>query len=236
MLSVVLPCFNERETIGRYHDELFPALDALGEPYEVVAVDDGSKDGTGNALQGLTRNHRVTVLAHERNRGLGASLRTAFAACQGELIATLDADLTFAPEQLKALLACQKAQDADLVCGSPFLTRAGLRGVPWSRRVPSFMINALFRGLFSHRVTAYTPILRVYRASALKRVLGETRAEGFELNAELAALFVRRKLKVVEVPAVLTTRRAGVSKLSARRELGRYVRLAIRLLVASNRG
>lgn len=231
MISVVLPCFNERANVGRYEAELFPALDSLGEPYEVVAVDDGSKDGTGNALHGLTRNHPVTVLAHERNRGLGAALRTGFAACQGELAATLDADLTFAPEQLAALLACQKERDADMVSGSPFLTHEGLRGVPLSRRLPSYMVNAFFRGLFSHRLTAYTPVFRLYRTSALKRVIGSVRSEGFEVNAELAALFVRKKLKIAEVPAVLTTRREGESKLARGRELKRYLSLAGRLLI-----
>lgn len=216
--------------MARWEAELFGPLDSLGLSCEVVAVDDGSKDGTANALHGLTRNHRVSVLAHERNRGLGAALRTGFAACQGGLIAALDADLTFAPSQLSDLLACQKQTDADLVCGSPFLTRAGMAAVPWSRRLPSFMLNALFRGLFSHRLTAYTPIFRLYRASALKLVLPSVRSEGFEINAELAALFLRRKLEVREVPAVLTERSAGVSKLARGRELARYLKLAGRLL------
>lgn len=233
MISVVLPCFNERASIGRYEAELFPALDRLGQPYEIVAVDDGSKDGSGNALAGLTRKHPVVVLAHERNRGLGAALRTGFAACQGQLIATLDADLTFAPSQLAALLACQKETGADLVAGSPFLDSKSLTAVPWSRRLPSLFLNAFFRGLFSRALTAYTPIFRLYRAAALKPLLGALRSDGFEINAELAALFVRRRLSVAEAPAVLTARTEGVSKLARGREALRYGRLALRLLFSN---
>ena len=228
MLSVVIPCCNEAGSIGRFEAELYPALDALGVSYEVLAVDDGSTDGTRAALEALASRKPLKVLVHERNRGLGAALRTAFAAASGEWIAALDADLTFHPRHLAAMLAAQKETDADLVGGSPYLSAEGAAGVPWARRLPSLMMNAFYRGLFSHHFSSYTPMFRLYRRSALSEVVLES--EGFEVSAEIAGRFVQRRKRLAEVPVALTTRLQGVSKLNRSRELKRHAKLIWRLL------
>ena len=230
LLSVVIPCYNEIGCVARFAAELFPALDALGLPWEVVAVDDGSQDGTGAALRTLAAERPgVKALAHEYNRGLGAALRTGFAGASGEWIATLDADLTFHPRQLGALWEAQRATGADLVSGSPFLRPEGASRVSWSRRLPSLLVNAFYRGACGRALTAYTPIFRLYRTHALRGL--RLSSEGFEINAEIAAAFLAAGLKVVEVPAVLTARREGASKLAPLRELWRHGRLALSLLL-----
>jgi glycosyltransferase involved in cell wall biosynthesis len=217
--------------VARFEAELFPALDGLGLAYEVLAVDDGSTDGTRAALERLAKARpALRVLVHSHNRGLGAALRTAFAEARGEWIACLDADLTFSPGDLRALLEQQKRTDADLVGGSPFLSAEGAAQVPLARRLPSLFLNAFYRGLLTHHFTAYTPMFRLYRASALKELT--LRSEGFEISAEIAALFVRRRKKLAEVPTALSTRRAGVSKLNRLRELRRHAALIGRLMTA----
>ena len=228
LLSIILPCYDEEAAAGRFADELFPALDLLGVPYEVIAVDDGSYDGTGAVLRNLAGERRnFKAVAHENRRGLGAALRTGFAAASGDWIATLDADLTFHPSQLRALLDSQKATGADMVCGSPFLSAAGATQVRWWRRWPSLWVNGLYRRLFGPRLTAYTPIFRLYRAEVLRSL--RLKSTGFEINAEIAARFLAAGRPVAEVPAVLTVRRQGISKLSPFRELWRHGRLALRL-------
>jgi len=228
LLSIVLPCYNEAGAVEDFPSELFPALDALSVPCEVLAVDDGSTDGTGAALRGLAgRRSGFKALAHERNQGLGAALRTGFAAASGDWIATLDADLTFHPSQLRALLDCQKATGADMVAGSPFLTAGGAAQVRWWRRWPSLWVNGLYRRLCGPGLTAYTPIFRLYRAEALRALRLES--TGFEINAEIAARLLAAGKTAAEVPAVLTVRRKGSSKLSTFRELWRHGCLAARL-------
>lgn len=228
MLSIIIPCFNEEKSVGRYSEELFPPLAALGTPFEVLAVDDGSGDGTAAALNDLSKTHPLRLLSHEENKGLGAALRTGFEAASGEWIVTLDADLTFHPSQIRELMTRQKETGADLVAGSPFLDAQGMREVPWARRFPSLMINAFYRGLFSRLLTSYTPIFRLYRSSTLK-VMTLT-SEGFEINAEIAARFLLAKKSVAEAPAALTVRQEGVSKLGRLRELGAHARLIAKLL------
>ena len=160
-----MPCHNEEGNLPRYPRELFPALDALGVPWEVLIVDDGSTDGTAAAEALKTARPEVSVLTLKPNRGLGGALRAAFAEARGEWIATLDADLTFRPEILKDMLAAARAENADMVAGSPYLRAGDMGSVPWMRRLPSLMMNSLYRGLFGLRLTAYTPVFRLYRTS-----------------------------------------------------------------------
>lgn len=194
-----------------------------------MIVDDGSTDGTAAAAAALTASRpEVSVVALTPNRGLGGALRAGFSAARGEWIATLDADLTFRPENLKALLAAAKASDADLVAGSPYLRAGDLKAIPWARRLPSLMLNALYRGLFSLALTSYTPVFRLYRAAKLKDLT--LTSDGFEINAEIAARALRDGWRAVEVPAALETRVSGVSKLRRWRELSRHLKLMTRLL------
>ena len=169
----------------RFADELFPALDALGVPYEVIAVDDGSYDDTGAELRNLAGERRnFRAVGHEYHRGLAAALRTGFAAASGDWIATLDADLTFHPSQLRALLDCQKATGADMVCGSPFLSAAGAAQVRWWRRWPSQWVNGFYRRVCGPQLTAYTPIFRLYRTEVLRSLRLES--TGFSKRCRLA--------------------------------------------------
>ena len=227
-LSVIVPCRDESGCIPRFPSELLAPLDALGLAYEVIAVDDGSQDGPIAALRSLAVRYRpFKVVVHERACGLGAALRAGFSEASGEWIATLDADLTFHPSLIRVLLARQKETGADLVAGSHFLTAGGSAQVPWRRRLPSLAVNACYRLLFGKKLTAYTSIFRLYRASVLKSLPLES--SGFEINAEIAARFIQAGRRVAEAPAVLTVRTAGESKLDALRELRRHISLMGRL-------
>ncbi len=231
VLSVVLPCHNEAENISRYAAELFPVLDGLNVPYEVVIVNDGSTDDTAAVAHKLLITRRDTIiLSVSPNRGMGGALRAGFDAAKGEWIATLDADLTFPPASLKDLYAAAVAGKADLAAGSPYLRPGDMDGVSWVRRLPSLMINSLYRGLFGHALTAYTPVFRLYRASFLKSL--PLVSNGFEINAEIAARALMANHVVVEVPAPLHARVAGVSKLQRGRELKRHMSLISVLLSA----
>ena len=190
-------------------------------------------DGTAAAaralMHGRLEKRDTSVVSLNPNRGLGGAIRAGVAQARGEWIATLDADLTFPPASIKDLLAAARGAKADLVAGSPYLRPGDMGQVGWSRRLPSLMLNALYRGLFGMRLTSYTPVFRLYRASFLKGLALES--EGFEINAEIAARALLDKRVVVEVPAPLTARVAGVSKLQRWRELRRHAALVARLLL-----
>ncbi|MBI5245273.1 MAG: hypothetical protein HY922_16545 [Elusimicrobia bacterium] len=140
----------------------------------------------------------------------------------------IDADLTFHPRHIRALLEAQQGPDADCVGASPFLS--DISAVPLRRRLPSVLVNAAYRALFGASLTAYTPMFRLYRVSALRDC--GFQSDGFEASAEIAVLFLRAGRRIVEVPAPLTTRLTGRSKLRSLRELWRHARLVARLMWA----
>jgi dolichol-phosphate mannosyltransferase len=233
LISIVIPCFNECAIIERYAQALIAPLEALGVPFEIVAVDDGSTDGTRDALERLKPRAPLEVAAHARNLGLGAALRTGFSRARGEWVVALDADLTFSPSAIGALVRRQQESGADLVSGSPFLRGGGFEGVSSSRRLPSLIINSFYRALFRRDFTSYTPIFRLYRAARLKSLA--LTADGFEISVEIAVRFMQAGWTVAETPVVLTERVLGCSKMSALRELSRHAKLAARLFF-SRRG
>ncbi len=194
-----------------------------------MIVNDGSTDDTAAAAGKLLIARQDTIILNvSPNRGMGGALRAGFDAAKGSFIATLDADLTFPPACLKNLYSAAIAQKADLVAGSPYLRPGDMEGVSWVRRLPGLIINALYRGLFGRALTSYTPVFRLYRTSFIKSL--SLVSNGFEINAEIAARAMLAERPVVEVPAPLLARTAGVSKLRRGRELKRHLALISRLL------
>src|SRR5262245_56935165 len=116
-LAVVVPCFNERATIEEVLDRV------LASPWvaEIVVVDDGSTDGTGEVLAKV-EDPRVRVFVHERNAGKGAALRTRLAQATAEYVIVQDADLEYRPTEYGALLEPLEAGLADVVFGSRFMS------------------------------------------------------------------------------------------------------------------
>jgi len=105
MLSVVVPCFNEEQVLEAFNDELHARLDELGEPYEVVFVDDGSTDGTLSLLRAFAfRDPRVRYLSLSRNFGKEAGLLAGLREATGDHIALMDADLQHPPALLGKML------------------------------------------------------------------------------------------------------------------------------------
>src|SRR5215212_4481053 len=102
-LSILMPVYNERETVVDAIEEVLGA--DLPVPFELIVVDDGSGDGTSDILRGRDWDERVTLLAHERNAGKGAAVRTALKSASGEFSAIFDADLEYDPHDLGHLLA-----------------------------------------------------------------------------------------------------------------------------------
>ena len=127
-LSLVIPCYNEREGVPSLIQRLEETRRALepGVQLECVFVDDGSRDGTAEALEAACRG-RVSsrVLRHVRNRGLGAALRTGLSAVTGDLVATADSDCTYDPLELVPMVALL-VQGADVVIGSAYHPRGAV--------------------------------------------------------------------------------------------------------------
>jgi dolichol-phosphate mannosyltransferase len=225
MISFVFPAFNEGENLKRFPTEVVPVFNALGESYEIVVIDDGSTDDTAAIATSLGA--PVRLVKHDRNRGLGAAVRTGIKESQGDLIVTMDTDLTFAPSLVSSLLERFKKGDVDVVAGSPKLAGYG-KDIPSYRVFVSMCSTLVYSAIFGKKITAVTPIFRLYRRADLIDL--PLQATGFDINAEILFYLVRRGKRVAEVPAPLTQRVHGVSKLDYKKEMQRHLRLVWRMV------
>jgi undecaprenyl-phosphate 4-deoxy-4-formamido-L-arabinose transferase len=211
-LSVVIPVYNEEAGLAALFARLYPALDALGTRYEVIFVNDGSRDRTGAVLtqQFEARPDVTRVVMFSANYGQHMAIVAGFERARGERVVTLDADLQNPPEEIGKLLAAMDA-GADYV-GGVRITREDA----WWRRFASRMMNRLRERITRIRMTDQGCMLRAYSREIVDAV-----AASPEVNTFIPALAYTYALRPVEVAVAHEERAAGVSKYS----LYRLIRL-----------
>jgi glycosyltransferase involved in cell wall biosynthesis len=194
-LSVVVPVFNERNTLV----EIVRRMRAVELPdsieREIIVVDDGSDDGTRDVLQQLG-DSTVRVILHERNRGKGAAVRTGFANATGEYVLVQDADLEYDPEDWPKLLNPVLRGRTRVVYGSRFTgERRNMLFMHWvGNRFLSFVTNVLYNTTLSDMETCYKLVDR--------RLLDELSlsADRFDIEPEITAKILKRGVRIYEVP------------------------------------
>jgi dolichol-phosphate hexosyltransferase len=194
MLSVLMPVFNERNTVARAIDEVLQA--DVGMELELIVVDDGSTDGTREIIDGNEWPERVRVLHHASNRGKGAAVRTALEVAQGEFAAIFDADLEYDPSDLSKVLAPLVQGDTNAVFGvrafdgytsHSFLYVLGNKGVTL---VANILFNVYLRDLMTCHKAIRTEVFRSLPLSA----------PGFAIEPEITARLLQRGERIFEVP------------------------------------
>jgi glycosyltransferase involved in cell wall biosynthesis len=192
LLSVVMPVYNERETI----DEIISRVVALPLRVELVVVDDCSTDGTRAHLSELQKRFGFTLLLQPHNQGKGAALRRGFAAVTGDIVAIQDADLEYSPEELPTLAELIIDGRADVVYGSRFLGRhrVFLFTHYLGNRVLTLVTNVLYNTMLSDMETCY----KVMRREVLVGL--DLQSDGFGIEPEITAKIFKRSYRVYEVP------------------------------------
>lgn len=234
MIRFVIPAYNEAENIPNLMADLAPRARELGA--RIIFVDDGSKDGTYEAIQEHRDGLHLAVVRHPVNRGLGTAINSGLRAALGEsqdgdAIVTLEADNTSDLDDLPAMVGKFNA-GADVVLASVYAPGGRIVGVaPW-RLAASKAVSNTFRyagGL--KEIHTLSSLYRVYRAGTLRRA-AETygwllvREPGFAANVELLLKLYNAGAKVAEVPTVNDwSRRLGVSKMNLKPTVMAYGRL-----------
>jgi dolichol-phosphate mannosyltransferase len=240
MIRFVIPAYNERENIPNLLADLGPVARELGA--RVIFVDDGSTDGTAEAIAEHSDAMHLAVVSHEVNRGLGTAINSGLRAALGEsqdgdAIVTLEADNTSDLSDLPKMLE-QFHQGADVVLASVYAPGGRILGVaPW-RLAASKSVSNVFRYTGGLRdIHTLSSLYRVYRAGTLRRA-AETygyllvREPGFAANVELLLKLYNAGAKVAEVPTVNDwSRRLGNSKMNLRPTILAYGRLMAAHLV-----
>jgi len=203
-LSVIVPVYNERATVEDLLDRV------LGSPLdlEVVIVDDGSSDGTGEVLAQYD-DPRVRVVSHPQNMGKGAAIRTGIAHVHGDVALIQDADLEYDPADYPVLLAPFEDPDVSVVYGS----RRLLRENPMSS-ISFFLggvsLTVLTNILYGTRLTDEPTCYKAFRADLLKSL--PLQCMRFEFCPEVTALVAKKGLRIHEVPIHYYPRRTSEGK------------------------
>ncbi len=227
-ISVIVPCYNEEQNITRFRTELISIINKLSDDYEIILVDDGSSDNTLKEMKKLKRiSKRIKIVIHEKNKGLGSAVRTGIKNATKELLITLDSDLTFHPNQIRNLLNRFNKGDIDCVIGSPNLNKDNK--VQLHRMILSKIVNLIYAILLGKHFTSVSPIFRVYKTYQLKKI--NLNSKGFTINAEILFWLIKNKRKVVEVPAILTVRKFGVSKINTLKEIKNHLKMFYNIIL-----
>jgi glycosyltransferase involved in cell wall biosynthesis len=215
-ISVVVPLYNERENLADLHRQLVEALAPLGRPFELLLVDDGSVDGTREALLELERRDpRVRAVILRRNFGQTAAFSAGFDRSRGALVVTSDGDLQNDPADIPGLVAKLEREGLDMVCG---WRRA--RKDPLSKRIPSFFANRLISWSTGVALHDYGCSLKAMRGDVARGI----RLYG-EMHRFIPAVASWMGVSVAEVEVHHRPRTRGRSKYG----LGRTVRVLLDL-------
>jgi dolichol-phosphate mannosyltransferase len=211
-LSIIIPMFNEAENVEGALRRIEEVLALHEGSYEIIPVNDGSTDNTLEVLREISaRDDRVKVTSYLRNVGRGKALRTGFKASGGDIVVSIDADLSYDPHYIIDLLKVLKTEeDIDFVLASPYMPGGGVQDVPFSRLWVSKFGNKILRLTMPNQIYTSTGIFRAYRRKVLDSL--ELESDGKEIHLEILSKALALGFRVKEVPAVLTNRRRGKSK------------------------
>lgn len=224
-LSIVLPVFQEEANIGGLIEGLVETLASDGRSFEIVAVDDGSTDGTLDQLREMRERHAcVRVARHLTNRGNGASLRTGIRASRGTVVVTMDADGQHRPEDIARLLG--PIPPYDLVIGA----RTGAYRGPFLRGLANQFYNAFAGWLVARKVDDLTSGFRAMRRAAVVHFL-PLFPEGFSAPTTTTLSFIKAGYNVTFVPIDVQPRSSGQSKIRLWSDGARFIRLILRMIM-----
>lgn len=211
-VSVVIPVFNEEQTIGDIITRTKRTMEQMGVSYEVLVVDDGSGDRSAEISQ-----EKEARVLKEKHQGKGYALRSGFKQANGELIVTLDSDGSHQPEEIPLVLRCIREGRADFVIGSRFFnSNANRAKVPKVNRTGNKLFNDLTGFLTSVKISDSQSGFRAIRSSLIKKMkLG---SRGYEVESEMLIKALKMGARVAETPISFDQRTIGVSKLDPIRD------------------
>lgn len=200
MLSVILPTYNEEDNIELAIKEIADFLSGLL-VFEIVAVNDGSKDKTGEILEEIAKERKnLSIITHSKNLGYGAALRSGFAKANGDLIFFTDSDGQFDIGDLKTFL--EKIKDYDFIIGC-----REKRKDPLPRILYAKIYAKLARFLFGVRTRDINCAFKIFKKEALQSL--PLFSSGALINLEILALAQKRGYKFLELPVNHLPRKAG---------------------------
>lgn len=220
VVSVVVPAFNEEQTVGAVIEQITSVMDSLGLAYEIIVVDDGSTDNTRR----VATNCKATVLFNDTNRGKGYAMRKAFQQAQGDIIVTIDADGSHSPKEIPELIE-PLFKGADVVAGSRFLGN-GKNSTSRLNRVGNSIFNMTIMILTRKRVTDSQTGFRAIKSEMLRKL--DLTSLGYDIETEITVKSLKNGFRFREKPISCHKRKYAMSKLRVLNDGARILRAILR--------
>ena len=199
-LSIIIPCYNEKDTIEKILEKIIQSLQNHEiSKYEIIIVDDFSKDGTNEILKNLPIKEKVQIYYHDSNLGKGAAIHTALKHITGEITLIQDADLEYDPSDYNKLLIPFFETNADIVYGSRFLGGGKYIRIHFfwhylANKILTFICNLCINLNLTDMETGY----KAFKSSALKSV--NLKEKSFSFEPEVTIKLAKKNYKFFEVP------------------------------------
>lgn len=230
-ISIVIAAYNEGPVIKNTMESIARWMAGQDRyDWELICVDDGSRENTFSEMQeAAAGNPRVSVIRHYRNYGQGRALRTGFEACSGDVVVTMDADLSYGPEYICRLADTLFERNVEISLASPYTKGGSVRNVPFYRHFLSRFGNKYLAKMSNYDIATITCAVRGYRREVLDSLF--LTSDGMELQLEILLKASMMQFRVCEIPAQLTwaERKASdasfkrVSKMRILRTMGIYL-------------
>jgi hypothetical protein len=203
LVSVVVPAYNEALKIMSSLTEIYAYMrDQSGYSFELIVVDDGSTDETADIAEAFARTRpEVRVVRHPSNMRLGQALRTGFDTSVGDIVVTLDSDLSYSVDHIGLMLEAFERENATIVIASPYMKTGRTTAIPWRREVMSKQVNRLLAASSHYPIKTVTGMVRCYDGEFIRNL--SLKAMGPEINTEILYKAQIMRARVTEIPAHL---------------------------------
>ena len=215
-VSLIMPAYNEEVRIHSSIRETLRTVDSFGCEYEVIVVDDGSKDRTyEEIMKAASSSDKVKIVKYDDNVGKGFALLQGFKYASGDLIVFLDADMDLHPGQIRMLFDYMKIYDADAVIGSKRHPQSEVN-YPWQRKIISNIYYIVIRTLFDLPIRDTQTGLKIFKYEPLKKVISRILVKDYAFDLEILINLHRLGYKIVSAPVVLNFNRRPWGRIGLR--------------------
>ena len=204
-LSIIIPVFNEEDTIGQVIRDIQDVSLQGGIEKELIVVDDGSSDGTQDVLKGLDNQNNIRIFYHFQNRGKTFAVKFGLQQMTGDVVVIQDADLEYSPQNYPRLLDPILKGDAQIVYGSRFL--GSIKNMTIINRFANTISNWTINRLYGSSMTDFHTCLKLFKREVLDEVSIES--QKFSFDTEITAKLLKKGFKIKEIPIEYQARSEG---------------------------